>query len=225
VPRITIDSETTRQYNRFRAAGTELTVLLLPPAVGDSSDAITHFQASVNDLFEYALRDVHDSDMVGITIRNEVNLQDKAIGINFRRRDYITAEVIWSVFSKVAQSNARFNALDRLIVVIQSVRMSVGFGKPLKSKGRPLSVMAHVKHSIIEVKAETDCLAHALIIAIARLTKDPNYKAYTQGRKIRPEVQHLLQTTGINLDNGGGFLNSNDSRTTLQSTRLSCTGD
>ena len=83
--------------------------------------------------------------------------------------------------------------------------MPVGFGKhAVKSKGRPLSVMAHVKHSIIEVKAETDCLAHALIIAIARLTKDPNYKAYQQGRKIRPEVQHLLQTTGINLDNGGG---------------------
>jgi len=37
--------------------------------------------------------------------------------------------------------------------------------------------MAHVKHSIIEFKTETDCLAHALIIAIARLTKDPNYKA------------------------------------------------
>ena len=202
VPRFTIDSETIRQYNRFRARGTELTVRLLPPAVGDSSDAITHFQASVNDLFDYALRDVHDSDMVGITIRNEVNLQDKAIGISFRRRDQLSPEVIWSVFSKVAQSNARFNALDRLIVVIQSVRMPVGFGKhAVKSKGRPLSVMAHVKHSIIEVKAETNCLAHALIIAIARLTKDPNYNAYRRGWKIGPAVHHLLQTTGIDLDN------------------------
>ena len=83
--------------------------------------------------------------------------------------------------------------------------MPVGFGKTtVKSKGRPLSVMAHVKNSIIDVKAATDCLAHALVIAIARLTKDPNYKAYRQGRKIRPVVQHLLQSTGITLDNGGG---------------------
>ena len=104
--------------------------------------------------------------------------------------------------------------------------MPVGFGKTaVKSKGRLLSVMAHVKHSIIEVKAETDCLAHALIIAIARLTNDPNYKAYRQGRKIHPVVQHLLQSTGITLDNGGGFLNSSDSKTNLQKTRLSCTGD
>jgi hypothetical protein len=50
-------------------------------------------------------------------------------------------------------------------------------------------------------------LAHALIIGIARLTKDPNYKAYIQGRKILPEVQQLLQTTGINLENSGGGIN------------------
>ena len=121
VPRFTIDSETDRQYSRFNARGTELTVRLLPPAVGDNQDAITHFQTSVNDLFDYALRNV-DSDMVGVAIHNEVNLLDKAIGISFRRKDQLSETVIWSVFSKVAQSNARYNAMDRLIVV-QSVKM------------------------------------------------------------------------------------------------------
>jgi hypothetical protein len=55
---------------------------------------------------------------------------------------------------------------------------------------------------IITVKAETNCLAHALIIAIARLTKDPNYKAYMQGIKIHQVVDNLLATTGINLKMG-----------------------
>jgi hypothetical protein len=50
--------------------------------------------------------------MVGITISNEENVQDKAIGISFRRRDQLSPDVIWSGFGKVAQSNARFNALD-----------------------------------------------------------------------------------------------------------------
>jgi len=79
VPRFTIDSETDRQYSRFNARRTELTVRLLPPAIGDNQDAITHFQTSVNDLFDYALRNVDDSDMVGVTIHNEVNLLDMAI--------------------------------------------------------------------------------------------------------------------------------------------------
>ena len=89
----------------------------------------------------------------------------------------------------------------KLIVVIHPVKMPVGFGG-VKAMGRPLSVLAH---GIIEVKTETNCLAHALIIGIARLTKDLNYKSYRRGFKILPEVQHLLQTTGINLENGGGI--------------------
>jgi hypothetical protein len=136
--------------------------------------------------------------MVGITIHNEVNLLDKAIGISFRRKDQLPNEVIWSVFSKVAQTNAKYNVLDRMIVVIHSAKMSVGFGrKAVKSKGRPLSETVHLKRSIIEIKAKTNCLAHALKIGIARLTNDPNCTSYRKGNKILPQVQQLLQTTGI----------------------------
>ena len=55
VPRFTIDSEPNRHSTCFIAVGTDLIVGLLPPALGDDSDAITHFQASVNDIFDYAL--------------------------------------------------------------------------------------------------------------------------------------------------------------------------
>jgi len=73
--------------------------------------------------------------------------------------------------------------------MIHSVKVPVGFGKTaVKSKGRSLSVMAHVKHSIINVKAESICLANALIFAIARLTNDPNYNSYRHGYKVRPDV-------------------------------------
>jgi len=74
VPKFTIGGKITRQHRRFNAVWTELTVRLLPPALGDDSDAVTHFQVSVTDLFDYALRNCGDSDMVGLTRRNEVNL-------------------------------------------------------------------------------------------------------------------------------------------------------
>jgi len=82
--------------------------------------------------------------------------------------------------------------------------MPAGFGRGIETKGIPLSVMAQLKRSIVEVKAEENCLAHVIIIAIARLENDANYKAYRQGRKIRPVVQSLLQETGIDLTRGGG---------------------
>jgi hypothetical protein len=62
--------------------------------------------------------------------------------------------------------------------------------------------MAHLK----SIRGESrNKLAHALVIAIAKITKDPNYKPYMQGWKIHPVVHNLLATTGINLDNGGGI--------------------
>jgi len=167
---------------------------------------VGHFLASVNELFDYVLQDVSDEDIVGISIQNQVNQNDKPIGISFRRKDQLSGEVIWSVFEKVSQSNARFNALDTLVVTVHSVTMPVGYGKrAIKSMGRPLSVMSHLKRSIVDVKAEENCLAHALIIAIARLDNDANYAAYRKGRKIRPVVEALLQQTGIDLTRGGGI--------------------
>jgi len=160
----------------------------------------------VNDLIEHALHDIDDTDLVGMTKQNQVNENDKPIGISFRRKDQLSAEVIFSLFEKVSQSNSRFKALDTFVVIVHSVRMPVGFGKNvLKSRGRQLSVIAHLKRSIVVVKAEENCLAHALVIAIAKVGKDPKYKAYLQGRKIGPVVQKLLETTGIDLSKGAGI--------------------
>jgi len=84
--------------------------------------------------------------------------------------------------------------------------MPSGFGKRArKSMGRPLSMMAHLKKSIVEVKTEENCLAHALVIAVAKVENDPNYTAYRQGRKIHHAVQMLIDATGIDLSNGGGI--------------------
>jgi hypothetical protein len=146
----TIDSEITRQYRHFNATGTQLTVRLLPPpdTIHDNDDdddtentdsvntePVSHFVTSMNDLIDYALRDYSDSDMVGLSITNEENVQDKAIGLSFRRKDQLTTDVIWNVFQKVTQSNSRFNALDKLIVNVHAVKMPVGFGKGgIKSK-------------------------------------------------------------------------------------------
>jgi len=65
--------------------------------------------------------------------------------------------------------------------------------------------MAHLKRSILEVKAEDLCLAHALVIEIAKVDKDPKFKAYIQGRKIGQVVHNLLETTVIDLSNGAGI--------------------
>ena len=54
----------------------------------------------------------------------------------------------------MSQSNSRFNALDISVVNVNLVKINVGFGKPaIKRRCRSISVMAHLKKSIVEVKA------------------------------------------------------------------------
>jgi len=146
--RFEIVESTTRQYRRYNAVGRQLTVRLIPPS--DNTNPVAHFLASVNDLIEHALRDVGVSDMLAMTIQNQVKQNHKTIAINFRRKDQLSGDVMWSVLEKVSQSNSRFNTLDTLVVNVQSVKMPVVFGKNLlKSSGRPFPVMAHLNRSIV----------------------------------------------------------------------------
>jgi hypothetical protein len=65
-------------------------------------------------------------------IHNEgtVNQQkDKNIGFSFRRKDQLSTDVILMLIEKVTKSNARFNALDSLVVTVHYVKMSLGSGR------------------------------------------------------------------------------------------------
>ena len=91
--------------------------------------------------------------------------------------DQISPEVVLQVLEKVIQSNARFSALDKLMMHVDIVRMPAGNGG-VKAKGRKLDNLSHVKTSIVTVKSRRNCLAHALIIAVAKLENDPTYTSY-----------------------------------------------
>jgi hypothetical protein len=101
--RFEIEDTITRRYSRFNAIGPQLIVRLLPPSNNDATDPVCHFLASVNYLFEHALQNLRDSDMVGIMIQNRVNRNDKPIGISYRRKYQLAGVVIWSVFEKFSQ--------------------------------------------------------------------------------------------------------------------------
>jgi len=134
-------------------------------------------------LKNYLVDDVPGSDLVGLRIRNTENAEDKVVGISFRRRDQLKPDVVWAVVGKVIQSSARFGLSDLFEVHLDHVTMPAGNGKRAeKTKGRSLSVMSAIKKSIVTVKASLNCLAYALIIAMARVNGDPKYQSYRDGK-------------------------------------------
>jgi hypothetical protein len=152
-PRFTIEEAINRQYRGFSAARTYLTVRLLPPTEGKDSNPMSHLLASVSDLFEHALQNCDELDMVGITISNEENVDNKTIGLSFRKRDWITPDVVWSVFGKVANSNVTFKALDKLVLNIHYVKILIGNeGDEIPAKCRPLANMIYLKIVLLKLK-------------------------------------------------------------------------
>ena len=86
------------------------------------TDPVNHFLDSSNDLFRHALQNHSEIYIFGIKIQNRENQNDTPIGISFRRKDQLAADVILSCVQNVSQSNARLNALDKLIMTVHSVR-------------------------------------------------------------------------------------------------------
>ena len=82
--------------------------------------------------------------------------------------------------------------------------MPTGNGRE-KTKGRYIDVMSAIKKSILVVKAKFLCLAHALIIAMARVNGNRKYASYGDGYGLKQPVQDLLRATGFDLTNGGGL--------------------
>jgi len=121
----------------------------------------------------------------------------------------------------VVQSNAWFGLCDRLEVHLDHVRMPVGNGLE-KTKGKFLYVLSATKKSIVKVKAEFLCLAHALIIAMARVNADPKYKSYKNGYSLKQPVQDLLTASGVNLTNGGVLRNLNIFKIIFRAIKLLC---
>jgi hypothetical protein len=56
----------------------------------------------MKEQFEHALQGAVDSDMVGVVILNNVTQNDRDLDISIKRRDQLSAEVIWSTFERVA---------------------------------------------------------------------------------------------------------------------------
>jgi hypothetical protein len=170
----------TKKNPKFNATGRSLLIKFNSP--GEKQEPTKYLKESVTELTNYLVKEVADRDLVGLRIRNTENLQDKVVGISLRRRDQLKPDVVWSVLGKVIQSNARFALTDRLEVHLDHVRMPAVNGKEAeKTKGRSLDVLSAIKRSIVTVTAAVLCLAHALIIAVARENNDPKYASYTVG--------------------------------------------
>ena len=193
---------TSTSFPKFNATGRSLLIKFNSPV--EEQEPTAYIRECITSLTNYLFNEVSGRYLVGLRIRNTENVQDKVVGNSLRRCDHLGPDVAWDVLGKIIQSNARFNLTDRLKVHLDHVRMPAGNGTA-KTKGRPKDVLGDVKKSIVVVKTAFLCLAHALIIAMARVNGDPKYQLHRRGNKLDQPVDELLKASGVYLSTGGGL--------------------
>ena len=149
---------------------------------GEEHDPAPYLKECITALTNYLVVEVPGRDLVGLIIRNTKNVEDKVTGISLHRRDQLESHVVWGVLAKVIQRYFVFGPSDRLVVLVEHVRIPPGNGRA-KTMGRSLDVMSAIKQSIFTVKAAVKSLGYELIIiAMSRVNGDPMYKSCRNGK-------------------------------------------
>ncbi|KAK4883382.1 hypothetical protein RN001_006701 [Aquatica leii] len=143
--------------------------------------------------------------MVGITLTNP-NYPEKLVSISFRRMDQFKSSIVLTVLEKIMQSNAQFFAHDVLTMQMDKVRLPLGCGRKTMS-GMPFDEFSIRKKGIITVvNNDKDCLAYALVLAIAYKTRDPEFNNMVLNKSIlHTRVQNLCIESEVNLSQGGSY--------------------
>ena len=141
----------------------------------DLIESYERTQAIFEHLLNDVTRDMNKKDQVRFVLRSDQ--LDKPISLPFMSVEQLTPERLFSQFERVIQSNQDFRLNDTVTVDIIHVEAPQGSGR---SKRTTLNIREylHKKGSVITINNNDDnlCLAHALVVAVARIEKDPNYK-------------------------------------------------
>ena len=170
------ESVTKHKSKKFRMTATDHTIRF--NNVLRDLDLIESYERT-QTIFEHLLNDVtqdmNEKDQVRFVLRSEQ--LDTPISIPFMPVEQLTPEKVFSQIERVIQSNRDFRLNDTVTVDIIHVEAPQGSGR---SKRTILDIREYLqkKRSVVTIKNNNDnlCLARALVVAIAKIEKDPKYK-------------------------------------------------
>ena len=176
-----MDSVTKHKSKKFQMTATDHTIRF--NNVLSELDLIESYERT-QTIFEHLLKDVtrdmNEKDHVRFVLRSDQ--LDTPISMPFMTVEQLTTERVFSQIERVIQSNRDFRLNDTVTVDIIHVEAPQGSGR---SKRTTLNIREYLrkKGSVITIKNEDNlCLARALVVAVARIEKDPKYKTLADSR-------------------------------------------
>jgi hypothetical protein len=89
---IQILDEVSKSFTKFNATGWSLLIRFNSPT--EQQDPTVYLRECITGLTNYLVDEVPNRDLVGLTIPNTDNFEDKMIGLSLRRRDQLQPDVV-----------------------------------------------------------------------------------------------------------------------------------
>ena len=185
------ESVTKHHSKKFGMTATDHTIRF--NSVLSELDLIESYERT-QTIFQHILKDVtrdmNEKDQVRFVLRSDQ--LDTPISIPFMSVEQLTTERVFSQIERVIQSNRDFRLNDTVTVDIIHVEAPQGSGR---SKRTTLNIREYLKKkgSIITINNNDNlCLARALVVAIARIEKDPRYDQIRRSN-VNIQLQRALE--------------------------------
>ena len=185
--------------SKFQTTGTDYAVRF-NNTISDL-DLVESYERT-QEIFEHLLSDVtagmNEKDQVRFVLRS--TQLDTPISLPFMPLHQLTPERVFSQIERVIQSNQDFRLNDTVTIDIIHVKAPQGSGR--KRTVLDLGEFLHKKKSIVTIQNNDDlCLARALVVAIAKIEKDPKHKWIADSRKPEQErkARELHQAASVPL--------------------------
>ena len=139
-------------------------------------DLLQSYESTLK-IFHYLLEEVKEgmapNDQVRFILRSQQ--LETPISLPFMTVEQLTSERVYSQFERVIQSNQEFRLNDTVTIDINHVESPVGSGRK-KRTTYDINDYLDQKNSVVRIRNTDDlCLARALVVARAKIDKDPRY--------------------------------------------------
>ena len=187
---------------KFKTKATYFKVSFKNLEIEDMSEILktlhTLFQSIINNL----TMSMEPSDLVRLSIDNQE--LDFPISLPFMRRSALTVDRILSEIERIMHSYEQFVLNESLGIELIHVRLPGG-GVSKRKPYVDLERLLKDKTSVIRIQNTDElCLARALVVAVARIEKDPQWNNIRQGRNIQNTMaMNLHHRAGVPLGKCG----------------------
>ena len=182
----TLERVSERKIEKFKTKAVYYKIGIKDVEVRDLPNILKTLKTLFNSIIERIAENIPSNDLVRVTIDNPQ--LDFPIVLPFMRRSEFTVDRLLNEIEKVLQSYEQFVVDETFGIEIVHVNRVSGSGY----KMRPVvdvAKMLDCKKSIIQIKNKDQlCCARALVTAMARHEKHPQWDNIRQGRGIQREL-------------------------------------